>query len=214
MLPAGRPEPESRRRLTPDASEHGFTLIETVVLVAILAIMGAVGYGALAQRPAQARSSAVAFAGLVVQARALAAVTDDGVGGASGASIGVVPDGADEVATLYAYRPIRATAQVPVAATNTAALRLPTTLAIMQGTAALRAPFALFFSASGHVSVQPGYRIGTDPPLDEEPVCPIETGITIGFIDGVADRAYPLSCALATFDLDHSRALAVPALAP
>jgi len=188
--------------------ELGFTLIEMVVLVAIVALIAGLGYAALAQRPAQAHSTAAAFAGLVAEARALAAITGDAVAtGDTGASIAVVRDGDDYVATLYAYRPIHGASQLPVAAPNTPPLRTTTELAIVQAHGAVEPPFTLFFSASGHASAQAPFTIGVDAPLSVEPACPLETGIIIAFIDGVHDQAHPVSCEMAQLDLDTSYAV-------
>jgi hypothetical protein len=179
------------------------TLIELVVTVAILTIAGGCGYAALAQRPAQARSTAVAFAGLVTEARALAAITGDPtLGGGSGASIGVVRDGDAYVATLYAYRPIAGARGAAVTSAASLPLRTTTELALDAGTGLVEPPFAVFFSASGHASAQAPFRLGVDPPLAAEPACPSRTGILVAFLDGVAGAAYPISCEMARLDLD------------
>jgi type II secretory pathway pseudopilin PulG len=183
------------------------TLLEVVVLVAIVAIVSALGYAALAQRPAQARSTAVAFAALVAQARALAAITGGPDG--SGASIAVIREGDDYVATLYAFRPILGAGRAPVAEPNTPPLRTPTALELVQPNGPIEPPFALFFSASGHASAQAPFRVGVDAPLAAEPVCPLETGIVVAFIDGVHNQSHSISCEMAQLDLDTWEAVTV-----
>jgi hypothetical protein len=184
------------------------TLGELVVSLAIAAIAAGSCYEGLAERPAQARSTAEAFAALVREARALAAVTGDPAAGGTGASIAVARAGAEYVATLYAYRPILGAAAAPVAAPDTPPLRTMTDLAIARDGTLVEPPFALFFSASGHVSAQTAFTIGTSAPLAAEPACPLETGIVIAFIDGVHDQAHPISCEMAQLDLDTSSPIA------
>jgi type II secretory pathway pseudopilin PulG len=192
----------------PARGERGSTLIELTVAIAIVTLVAGAGFESLAQRPAQARSTAAAFAGLVTEARALAAVTGDPTtGNGSGASIAVVRDGDDYVATLYAYRPIRGAANGPVKASNTPPLRTTTELAIVGPGGRLAPPFALFFSVSGHASAQAAYALGADAPLAVEPACVLDTGIVIAFIDGVHDQAHRISCEMARLDLDTSASM-------
>jgi prepilin-type N-terminal cleavage/methylation domain-containing protein len=191
----------------PAAGERGSTLIELVVAIAIVALMAGFAFESLAQRPAQAAATAVAFASLVAEARALAAITADPAAGSTGATIAVVRDGDAYVATLYAYRPVRGALRTPVPAAGTPPLRTSTALAIVGGNGRLAPPFALFFSASGHASARAPYTIGTDAPLAQEPACPLETGIPIAFIDGVHDQAHPISCEMAQLELDVSAPL-------
>jgi prepilin-type N-terminal cleavage/methylation domain-containing protein len=192
----------------PGHGEHGLTLIELVVTVAIVALAAGLGYEGLAGRPAQAHSAAVAFAGLVREARALAAITADPAAGGTGASIAVVRDGDAYVATLYASRPILGAMLDPVAASAAPPLRTSTALAILSANRLVEPPFALFFSASGHASAQGGFTLGASPPLAAEPACPQVTGIVIAFIDGVHNQAHPISCEMAQLDLDTSVPLA------
>lgn len=194
----GAPERSDPRR-----GESGTSLIELIVVVAIVTLAAGFGFEALAQRPAQARAGAVAFAGLVSEARALAAITgDEGVTGGSGATIGVVRTGDEYVATLYAYRPIAGALRAPIAVTNAAPFRTPTAIAIVQANRLIEPPFALFFSTSGHASAQAAFQVGVDAPLAAEPACPLQTGILIAFIDGVHNQAHALSCEIARLDLD------------
>lgn len=181
--------------------EAGMTLIDVLVTVAIVALAAGFGCAALASRPAQAVTTATAFAGLVTQAR-LAAAANGGEGGQGGASIGVVADGGVDIATLYVYRPIRGSANAPIPARNVPPLRTPTQLGIVVNGVLRSAPFALFFAPSGNASAAAPYTINSDAPLAAEPPCPLHTGIVIAFIDGVANRADPLSCKLARLDLD------------
>jgi prepilin-type N-terminal cleavage/methylation domain-containing protein len=185
------------------SSEFGFTLIELVVTVAIVALAAGLACEGLAERPAQAHVTAVAFAGLVREARALAAVTADPAAGGTGATIGVVRDGDRYVATLYAYRPILGAARAPVAVAD-APLQTATALALLSPTATAEPPFALFFSSSGHASAQSAFTVGVTPPLATEPACPLQSGIVIAFRDGVHDQAHSVSCEMARLDLDTS----------
>jgi prepilin-type N-terminal cleavage/methylation domain-containing protein len=193
--------------LPPGHAERGLTLIELVVTVGIIALAAGLGYEGLAQRPAQAHAAATAFGGLVRSARALAAVTADPTAGGTGATIGVVRDGGEYIATLYAYRPILGAARAPVAVAE-APLRTSTDLAVVSGTANVEPPFALFFSSSGHASAQTAFTVGVTPPLATEPACSPQTGIVIAFIDGVHNQAHPVSCEMAQLDLDTSIPLA------
>jgi hypothetical protein len=188
--------------------EAGTTLIEALVTAALIALAAGFGCAALASRPAQAVTTATAFAGLVTQARLLAAA--NGGAGAGGASIGVVAEGGVDIATLYVFRPIRGSANVPLAARNVPPLRTPTQLGVVVDGALRGAPFALFFSPSGNASAAAPYTIGSDAPLAAEPPCPLRTGIAIAFIDGVANRADPLSCKLAQLDLGTRLSVGAP----
>jgi hypothetical protein len=169
--------------------------------VAILAIVAGGCYETLGQRPAQARATAVAFAALVADARALAAVTGDASGG-TGATIAITREGEFSVARLYANRPIRGVSASPTRALNTPPLRTTTKLAMLEKNGPVEPPFALFFSASGHLSAYAPFVVGSDPGLAAEPDCPLATGVIIAFIDGVHNGAHALSCELARLDLD------------
>jgi prepilin-type N-terminal cleavage/methylation domain-containing protein len=207
--------PRAGSRAESGFAERGFTLIEMVVLVAIVSLVAGFGYAALAQRPAQARTSATAFAGLVSEANALAAITDDaGAGAGSGATIGVVRDGDQYVATLYMYRPILGAKHLPSASPHAPPLRTTTDIAITQGGRSLEPPFALFISPAGHASVQVPFTVGIDASLAAEPACPLPTGILIAFIDGVHNQAHALSCELAQLDLDTAYPVPPGAQAP
>jgi prepilin-type N-terminal cleavage/methylation domain-containing protein len=192
-----------RNRSPREHAERGLTLIELVVTVAIVTLAAGFGYEALAARPAQAHGTAAAFAGLIREARALAAVTADPTAGGTGATIGVIRDGDRYVATLYAYRPMLGAARAPVAVAD-APLRTATELAIVSGNTTVEPPFALFFSSSGHASAQSAFTVGVTPPPAAEPACPLQSGIVIAFIDGVHDQAHSMSCEMAQLDLDTS----------
>jgi prepilin-type N-terminal cleavage/methylation domain-containing protein len=183
------------------ANEHGFTLVEILLVAALAALAAGLGCAALAQRPAQARSAAVAFGGLVAQARALAAVTGDATTGETGATIGVTRDGDTYVATLYSHRPMRDAAAPPAVAANVAPLRLTAEPELVAAGGRREPPFAIFISAAGHASALGPYTVGIDAPPAAEPVCPLASGIVIAFIDGVHDQAHALSCVMARLDL-------------
>jgi prepilin-type N-terminal cleavage/methylation domain-containing protein len=192
------------------SDERGLTLIEVVVAAALVVLVAAFGAASLSARPAQAAMSALTFAGLVREARALAAVTADGSAQAgSGATIGVTSDASGSVATLYAYRPIQGALHEPVAVAR-APLRSAASLAIVDGGVLRGPPFALFFSPSGHVSSGIPYTVGVDAPLAAEPACPLQTGIVIAFRDGAHDQAHALSCAMARLDVQTSVPLGAP----
>jgi type II secretory pathway pseudopilin PulG len=192
----------------PRSAERGTTLLEVVVLVALVALAAAAGGAALAQRPAQATTDAAAFAGLVSEARALAAITvGSAPGDGSGATIGVVSTANGVVATLYAYRPIQGAVHGPVRAANSVPLMAGSTLAVAQNGTRVNPPFAFFFSPSGHVSAAVPFTVGSNPALAGEPACPAATGIVIAFLDGVHDGAHVLSCEAAQLDLTASAAL-------
>lgn len=189
------------------ASEAGLSLIELVVAVAIIALAAGMAFESLAARPAQARTTAAAFAELIAEARALAAVTTATTpGGGSGATIAVVRDATGFTATLYAYRPIAGAARQPQRAA-TPPLHAMTEIALVADAAAVEPPFALFVSAAGHISAQAPFTVGSDAPLAREPGCP-PAGLVIEFADGVHDRAYAVSCEMARLDLDTSVPLA------
>jgi hypothetical protein len=191
-----------RSNVRPRASERGTTLLE--VLVAVAAAGSA---AALAQRPARAATDAAAFAGLVGEARALAAITVGSTpGGGGGATIGVVTTATGDVATLYAYRPIAGAQHQPVAAAGAPSFTAAG-LALLAGGALVRPPFALFFSPSGHVSAQAPFLVGSDAALEREPACAAQTGIAIAFLDGVHDQGHALGCEAAQLDLATSIAL-------
>ena len=187
-------------------AQAGFALVEVVALVAILAVVAGFAFETLAQRGAQARSTAVAFAGLVAEARALAAVTGaDKLDGGSGASIGVVRDGDVYVATLYAYRPVLGARHVPIRQPNTPPLRTLTALALRTEGGVAAPPFALFFAPSGHTSAQPNFTIAVSDALAIEPACPLETGIVLEFSAAKQTLVNAISCELAQLDLTASK---------
>ncbi len=191
-----------RARHDPHSAQAGFALVEVVAMVAILAVVAGFAFETLAQRGAQARSTAVAFAGLVAEARALAAVTGaDKLDGGSGASIGVVRDGDVYVATLYAYRPVLGASQVPIRQPDTPPLRTLTALALRTAGGVAAPPFALFFAPSGHASAQPDFTVTVSAALATEPACPPETGIVVEFTAANQTAAHAISCELAQLEL-------------
>lgn len=183
--------------------EGGFTLIELVVTVALLFMIAGSAYESLAQHPAQVRTSAVTFAGLIADARSLAAVTA-GPDSAGGASIGVVRDGDTYVATVYTYRPVLGAGRQPEPQRNLPPLRTPVAIELGGGTDVTPPPFAIFIGASGHASAKAGFRIGATAALAAEPVCRSELGIVIVFSDGKSVGRHSLSCEMAQLDLDDA----------
>jgi prepilin-type N-terminal cleavage/methylation domain-containing protein len=184
--------------------ERGFSLVEVILVVGIVALIAGLSAATLRQRPAQARTTALAFAELVAQARALAAVSATGtLAGGSGATIAVTRDASGSyIATLYAFRPAAGAAQQPVRDPRALPLRTATAIDIVTGGTRSGPPFALFFSASGAAGAAVPYTVGVDAPLAAQPVCPAQTGIVLAFDDGVHTHGYALSCAFAQLDVD------------
>lgn len=189
---------------TDATAERGFTLLEVMLTVAILVALTAGAFETLAARPAQTRSTAVAFAGLIAQARSLASIDAGDVADGTGASIGVVRDGDAYVATVYRFRPV-AGGPPPELAANVAPFRTRTPVLLAAGNGVVEPPFAIFIAPSGHASALAGFTFGAGAPLRAEPGCAAQTGIGLIFSDAPRAQRFEVSCEMAQLDLDAAR---------
>ena len=181
--------------------QRGYTLIEVVIAVAILAILVAAGASfAFGSKPFAMRSAVTQFKAQVQAAEALAAISGNGatiiVQTRPGAAGSAVLPGFKSI--VYAGRP------------STGATLVSSNIAPLVSEAAISesaigaAPFAIFISSSGHVSVQPAYpavaNFDSNHPgaLASEPqTCPASDQYVLQFsASGTTDQIV-LPCAIA-----------------
>jgi prepilin-type N-terminal cleavage/methylation domain-containing protein len=171
--------------------ERGFTLVETVVTVAILAVLlAAGGVWLLGMRPGALTHATSDYDAALASARAVAETSGNG------ATLVFAPrDGGEPGFTLRAYsgRPVSAGA---VKATN--AMPGESDAAVEEATLG-KPPFAIFIGASGHVSGKGPYPTiaangaATFDAIVTEPACPA-SGFVLTFTGpqgATATRALP-----------------------
>lgn len=176
-------------------SERGFTLIETVVTVGIVALIVAAGvWFALWQRPSALRASVDQFDA------AMAAVNQLAPASGNGATLIFMPrfDGSGKQIPGYVMRLYRGRPTADNAVTNAGLITYVSDANIFEATFG-KPPFALFFSSAARPTGVGQYPSGTsDNPtfttISSQPPCPAN-GITVTFtsIQG-ADDTRKLQC--------------------
>jgi len=186
-------------------SERGFTLLETMIMTAI------VGFALLAfaafsgfEAP-QRRVAALALQGALAETRALAEANADATSSTpTGATLTVtpLPDGRTSKLTIYLSRPITG---APTLTTDPGVPpeHLPVRFNV-PGLTALGEPFTILVSSSGYASIAPKYAYDPAHPvtLDSDPGCDEAHGVQIAVSDDVASEAHPFDCREARYEAD------------
>jgi prepilin-type N-terminal cleavage/methylation domain-containing protein len=189
-------------------AEAGYSLIEVLTVVAMIAILMGVSAETLGQQPAQLSSSIQQFSAMVAQTRALALANagqlgvGDGtsVAAATGATLWVQPDPTDPnytIATLYWYRPIlqnpcRGCVQLD---TTTPPLRMRVQMTAAIPSDGSNSAFAIFVSPSGHLSAITGPKWSPGQgPIETEPICDPNNPPTILFSSNGNQQVRHLTC--------------------
>lgn len=196
------------RARSPATGEDGYTLIELMVVVAMIAVLTTVGIESLSQHPAElnsavqqfslkldeARGLALANGGRLISVNGTAAVAD------VGATLSVSQDPVDatySVVTVNWFRPIRGSSVAGNIEpdTSTPALRLRAAIiATVPGDGTSR-NFSIFLSPSGHLSVATDnvWKLNSGP-LSSEPVCNANAPPGITFSSRGNSRVGQLVC--------------------
>lgn len=197
-----------------EGAEAGYTLIETLVVVAMIAILVGAGAESLTEQPAQLSTAIAQFSAMLDETRALAAANagqinvGDGtsVAASTGATLWVAPDPADPnytVATLYWYRPIKDNpcGGCVEPARGTPALRLHVGVLVTTSQGETSNAFAIFIAPSSHLSVATQEFWGPGQgALFPEPPCNAEHGPELVFTLMANRITKRLSCNGATLE--------------
>jgi prepilin-type N-terminal cleavage/methylation domain-containing protein len=172
--------------------ERGFTLIETIVVAAILAMLATVAVISLGQRPGALSSALTGFDASLAAARAIAASSGNGATLVFAARTNGSTTLPGFALTVYRGRPTAANA-----VTVTTVMAVTSDVSVREGT--LGSPtFAIFLSSAGHASGQAGYPaftngVATFAPIATQPACP-PGGFVLSFSDAHATQTRTLSC--------------------
>ena len=150
----------------PGGAQSGFTLVELLIVVALLAILAALGASSLAAHTGRERAAALVFNAELNEARSLAAISGNG------ATVFVAPLSSGSLLTVFAGRPSIAAPGLAPDRGNPA-LVVPTGIALSIDGSAFYPTFALFVSSSGSVSALADYTVrqALAHPLAAEPPC-------------------------------------------
>jgi prepilin-type N-terminal cleavage/methylation domain-containing protein len=199
--------------------QRGFSLIETLVALAIGSVCLLATAATFGTRPSRAHAAALALEAALCEARLLAMSTADATDLAypTGATVTVAPDpnaAGGSVIAVYRSRPI---ANLNAGA-GTFTLPPDAGFPLQHVAAAFfievdpserdpagangHAPFAILLAASGYASIVPGYRYDAAQPqlLSDDPGCS-DAGETIGVSDGARVEAHPFDCRDGSLDL-------------
>jgi type II secretory pathway pseudopilin PulG len=187
------------------AGERGFTLLETMIMTAIvgftlLAFAAFSGFG-----PPRRRVAALALQGALAETRALAEANADATSSTpTGATLTVdpLPDGHGSKLTIYVSRPIPG---APALTTDPGMPpeRVPVRFNVA-GLTAIGEPFTILVSSSGYASIAPNYAYDPAHPvaLASDPGCDEAHGVLIAVSDDVASDAHPFDCREARYEAD------------
>jgi prepilin-type N-terminal cleavage/methylation domain-containing protein len=195
--------------------EAGYSLIELMVVVAMIATLTAVSTELLAQRPAELGSAVQQFALKLDETRALALAnagrldaangTEAAAGG--GATLWVRPDPNDanySVVSVFWYRPIiqSSTRGFLIADALSEPLRIHGSVSVTVPGDGTDTAFAVFVAPSGHLSVATNskWRFNSGP-LGVEPLCDVANPPQVKIEERGNSKIGTLVCSDARFNL-------------
>jgi prepilin-type N-terminal cleavage/methylation domain-containing protein len=174
-------------------AQRGFTLIETIVVAAILAVLASAAVISLAQRPGALASAVTGFDASLAAARAIAATSGNGATLVFAARANGSTALPGFTLTVYRGRPTAAGTVTP-----TTVMAISSDVSVRE--ASLGTPtFAIFLSSAGHASGQSAYPAfggsgaPTFAPIGSQPPCP-SGGFVLSFADAHATQTRILPC--------------------
>ncbi|MEO6990095.1 MAG: prepilin-type N-terminal cleavage/methylation domain-containing protein [Candidatus Baltobacteraceae bacterium] len=175
--------------------QRGFTLIEVLIVVALLLVVIALGATSLAANTGRERAATLAFEAELDEARSVGAISGNG------ATVFVAPMGSGSLVAVYSGRPNVVGPGVVADRANPALLIAPAIALSIDGSAFF-GTFALFVSSSGSVSALENYTVrqAMTHPLAGEPPCDasIAAYLTIAIAYATPRQvSIALSCAFA-----------------
>jgi type II secretory pathway pseudopilin PulG len=179
----------------------GFTTLESLLVVSVLAVLILLGVAPLATQPLQARSAAFELAAIVDAARSIAAANASSLSlpaTASGSTVSVDRKDGHTIVRLFLGRPVHIgnlveDTHLPPFITNAS-------ISVLSGKE-IQPPFALLFSSGGYVSLAPAYDKNAHLPVAEV-ACPAE-GYILEFRLGLHSEDHLLSCDSATLKMTN-----------
>jgi hypothetical protein len=174
---------------TPVTLESGHSLMELLVLGAIVAVLCGVAVPSLSQDGGRVHLAAVELRSLLEETRTLAA-SQGPFDGPTGPTLVVARSTGGSIASIYVGRPIAAYSSYPAREPNMPPLESPVSVEVA-GDSRTAAGFSVFVSSSGHASYAPW--LPGMPKIAREPACP-SLGFTLGFARGASGESHVLTC--------------------
>jgi type II secretory pathway pseudopilin PulG len=169
--------------------EAGHSMLEIVVLVAIVAVLVTGAVQSVSQDAGRVHADALRLRSLVAEVRTLAASVGP-FGAPTGATLVLVNSANGARASVYAGRPIAAYSAPPVSEPNLPAL-VTSARVVVAGDGRTNLGFSLFVSSSGHASYAPWFP--GMPSLAREPPC-TSPGFLVEIGDAIATESHRLTC--------------------
>jgi type II secretory pathway pseudopilin PulG len=193
--------------------ERGFTLIDTLVALAVVGVALVAILGARGAHPPERRIAALALQGALAETRALAGANADLTSRMpTGATLTVVPlaSGGTRLA-VFASRPIAGTPPLARDA-GFPPLTLPVAITI-PGLTLVGQPFTILVSSAGYASIAGNYAYDPARPrsLAADPGCNEADGVTIAIADEASSEVHPFECRGARYDANTPAASATGA---
>jgi hypothetical protein len=173
-------------------AEQGFTTIEWLAVMGIIAMFMLGGFTAMSFQSMQARDAALEFRAMIEAARAFAASNAGNAtidGGVSGATVAVTSENGHTVMRLYMGRPM--TSSTLLADLHVPPLSTTAEITVVSGSES-RPPFAIVVSSSGYATLAAAYDVIAHLPTSESP-CP-SAGYILRFRAGMHTEDHELSC--------------------